>query len=82
MTTRSEYARHEHHEFLIASAQALEDKSLQSSLSLLGSSLGHRNQEAFAAFTDSPGDSRTRPARSRTRRSPSWISTLKRSKRA
>ena len=45
--------RHAHHEFLAASDKALVDENLQSSLSLLGSSLGHRNAEAFAAFAGS-----------------------------
>ena len=53
MTTNTDYAKHEHHEFLAASRAAMADASLQSSLSLLGSSLGHRNQEAFATFADS-----------------------------
>ncbi|HEY4310084.1 MAG TPA: LutB/LldF family L-lactate oxidation iron-sulfur protein [Pirellulales bacterium] len=49
-TTETDYSRQEHHEFLAASQAALTDESLQSSLSLLGSTLGHRNSEAFAAF--------------------------------
>jgi L-lactate dehydrogenase complex protein LldF len=50
MTSTADYTRHPHHEFLAASAEALVDENLQSSLSLLGSSLGHRNAAAFAAF--------------------------------
>ncbi|MES1213478.1 MAG: LUD domain-containing protein, partial [Singulisphaera sp.] len=49
-TSPADYARHEHHEFLAASQHALTDESLQSSLSLLGSSLGHRTAAAFAAY--------------------------------
>jgi L-lactate dehydrogenase complex protein LldF len=53
MTTDSDYAKHEHHEFLAASRLAMANASLQSSLSLLGTSLGQRNREAFEAFADS-----------------------------
>jgi L-lactate dehydrogenase complex protein LldF len=53
MTTNTDYARHEHHEFLEASRAAMADASLQSSLALLGSSLGHRNRAAFAAMPES-----------------------------
>lgn len=48
MTT--DYKRHEHHEFLAASAAALEDPSLQAALAQLGDTLGLRHRQAFAAF--------------------------------
>lgn len=47
------YARHEHHEFLAASAAALADADLQAALSQLGDTLGARNRAAFAALADS-----------------------------
>ena len=53
MSTSADYARETHHEFLSASQAALEDPNLQSSLSLLGSSLGHRSREAYAIFPPS-----------------------------
>jgi L-lactate dehydrogenase complex protein LldF len=53
MTTHADYAKHEHHEFLAASAEAMANPSLQSSLALLGSSLGQRNRAAFAAMPES-----------------------------
>jgi L-lactate dehydrogenase complex protein LldF len=49
----SDYAQHEHHEFLAASAAALADAELQGALSQLGDTLGARNRAAFAAFADS-----------------------------
>lgn len=51
--TTSSYARHEHHEFLAASAEALADADLQLALSQLGDTLGQRNRAAFAAMPDS-----------------------------
>lgn len=51
--TRTDYARHEHHEFLAASAQALADANLQLSLANLGETLGRRNREAFGALAES-----------------------------
>ena len=45
-----EYALHEHHEFLAASAAALADSQLQGALSQLGDTLGARNRAAYAAF--------------------------------
>jgi L-lactate dehydrogenase complex protein LldF len=49
----SDYARHEHHEFMIASAAAMADADLQSALSKLGDTLGQRNRDAFAALDES-----------------------------
>lgn len=49
----SEYAEHEHHEFLAASAEALADADLQLALGQLGDTLGARNRAAFAALPDS-----------------------------
>ncbi len=43
----TDYARQEHHEFLAASQQALEDQQLQSMLCRLGETLGERNKQAF-----------------------------------
>ena len=49
----TDYAQHEHHEFLAASAAALADADLQGALSQLGDTLGARNRAAFAALEDS-----------------------------
>jgi L-lactate dehydrogenase complex protein LldF len=49
----TEYAEHEHHEFLAASAAALADTDLQGALSQLGETLGARNRAAFAALAES-----------------------------
>src|SRR5580704_9051811 len=49
----TEYAQHEHHEFLAASAAALADADLQDALSQLGDTLGARNRAAFAALAES-----------------------------
>lgn len=48
----SEYQRHEHHEFLAASAAALADDGLQRILGQLGDTLGARNREAYSAFPE------------------------------
>jgi len=48
-----DFAKHEHHEFMAASAAALADADLQSALSQLGETLGARNRAAFAALADS-----------------------------
>lgn len=48
--TTSSYARHEHHEFQAASAEALADANLQMALAHLGDTLGQRNRAAFAAL--------------------------------
>lgn len=48
-----DYAQHEHHEFLAASAAALADAQLQGALSQLGDTLGARNRAAYAAFAES-----------------------------
>ena len=48
--TQTDYAKHEHHEFLKASEQALHDAQLQGALVQLGDTLGQRNRDAFAAF--------------------------------
>lgn len=50
--TTSSYARHEHHEFLSASAEALADANLQLALAHLGDTLGQRNRAAFAALAE------------------------------
>ncbi|HWA99607.1 MAG TPA: LUD domain-containing protein, partial [Pirellulales bacterium] len=47
------YARHEHHEFLSASRQALADANLQLALVNLGDTMGQRNRDAFAALAES-----------------------------
>jgi L-lactate dehydrogenase complex protein LldF len=52
-STPDDYAKHEHHEFLAASAAALADADLQSALSKLGETLGQRNRDAFAALDES-----------------------------
>lgn len=49
----SDYSRHEHHEFLTASDQALADANLQIALARLGETLGQRNREAFAELEGS-----------------------------
>ncbi|MAV36713.1 MAG: iron-sulfur cluster-binding protein [Planctomycetaceae bacterium] len=51
--TATDYVRHEHHEFIDASHQALENGTLQSILGRLGDTLGARNREAWEAFGDS-----------------------------
>ena len=51
--TSSDYVRHEHHEFIDASEQALENGTLQSLLGRLGDTLGARNREAWQAFNQS-----------------------------
>ena len=48
----SYYTKHEHHEFLSASQEALHDERLQSALDQLGDVLGTRNQVAFSAMPD------------------------------
>ncbi|OYV81459.1 MAG: iron-sulfur cluster binding protein, partial [Planctomycetia bacterium 21-64-5] len=48
-----DYAQHEHHEFLAASAAALADAQLQGALSQLGDTLGARNRQAFAELAES-----------------------------
>jgi L-lactate dehydrogenase complex protein LldF len=49
----NDYTRHEHHEFLTASAQALANSSLQTALSRLGDILGTGNRRGYAALADS-----------------------------
>jgi L-lactate dehydrogenase complex protein LldF len=49
----NEYQRHEHHEFLDASAVALADRGLQQVLGRLGDTLGARNRAAFSEFAGS-----------------------------
>lgn len=49
----TDYAAHEHREFLTASAAALRDASLQLALANLGETLGQRNRDAFAQLPDS-----------------------------
>ena len=55
----SDYAQHEHHEFLAASDEALANASLQLALARLGDTLGQRNRDAFQAL-DSSDDLRDR----------------------
>src|SRR5258707_4979418 len=47
------YARHEHHDFLQASGQALADPPLQAALTRLTSTLMAGNRRSFAALADS-----------------------------
>ncbi len=49
----SEYARHEHHEFLAAADVALADVDLQAALVKLGDTLGQRNRQAFEELPES-----------------------------
>jgi L-lactate dehydrogenase complex protein LldF len=49
----TDYARHEHHEFLAAAGEALANAKLQSALSKLGETLAQRNRDAFAAMAES-----------------------------
>lgn len=49
----SDYARHEHHDFMAASAEAMADVGLQGALVKLASSLGQRNKDAWAALDGS-----------------------------
>jgi L-lactate dehydrogenase complex protein LldF len=48
-----DYTRHEHHEFLQASDQALADANLRLVLARLGDTLGERNRSAYAALAGS-----------------------------
>jgi L-lactate dehydrogenase complex protein LldF len=52
MTTH-DYARHEHHDFLGAAAQALEDIGLQAALTRLTGTLMDGNRRGYAALADS-----------------------------
>src|SRR5712692_564113 len=49
----SDYARHEHHDFMGAAGQALADPPLQAALVRLTSTLMAGNRRAYAALTDS-----------------------------
>ncbi len=49
----TDYARHEHHEFLTASGEALADANLQLALMNLGDTMGQRNRDAYAALPHS-----------------------------
>lgn len=49
----TDYVRSEHHEFLAASQQAIDNPKLQSILGRLGDTLGRKNREAWSAFHDS-----------------------------
>src|SRR5438067_7772241 len=49
----TDYARHEHHDFLNAAAQALADPPLQAALVRLTSTLMAGNRRAYAALADS-----------------------------
>jgi L-lactate dehydrogenase complex protein LldF len=46
----TDFQRQPHHEFLEASAEALEDPQLRTILARLGDTFGRKNQEAWAAF--------------------------------
>src|SRR6266567_6954831 len=49
----TEYARHEHHDFLGATAQALVDEPLQAALTRLTDTLLAGNRRGYAALADS-----------------------------
>src|SRR6266849_4295946 len=49
----SDYARHEHHDFLGAAGQALADPPLQAALTRLTSTLMAGNRRGYAALADS-----------------------------
>jgi L-lactate dehydrogenase complex protein LldF len=51
--THVDYKRHEHHEFLAASASALEDAKLKGNLRRLGETLAFKNRIAFGELVDS-----------------------------
>jgi L-lactate dehydrogenase complex protein LldF len=51
----TDYARHEHHDFLGASTQALHDPPLQAALTRLTDTLMAGNRRAYAALADSAG---------------------------
>ncbi|MBX9788464.1 MAG: lactate utilization protein [Pirellulales bacterium] len=48
-----DFRAREHHEFLVASRQALESANLQLALARLGDTLGQRNRDAYAAYAGS-----------------------------
>jgi len=50
---KTDYQRQQHHEFLAASAQALENPVLQTILTKLGDTLGRQNAEVWASFAGS-----------------------------
>jgi len=50
---KTDYLRSEHHEFLDASHEALENPKLQAILRRLGESLGQKNKDAWAALPNS-----------------------------
>src|SRR5436853_7278493 len=52
-TQHSDFSRHEHHDFLAASGQALADPPLQAALARLTSTLMAGNQRGYAALADS-----------------------------
>jgi L-lactate dehydrogenase complex protein LldF len=49
----TDYTRHEHHEFLAASAEAMANPALQSALGRLAESLGQKNKDAWRLFEPS-----------------------------
>ena len=49
----TDYTRHEHHDFLAASAQALDDPTLQGALTRLATTLMAANRRGYAALADS-----------------------------
>ena len=53
LSTKTDYLRQTHHEFLDASADALANPALQQILGQLGDTLGKRNREAWTLLPDS-----------------------------
>jgi L-lactate dehydrogenase complex protein LldF len=53
LSTMNDYAKHEHHDFLAASAQALADPGLQIALTRLTETLMAGNRRGYAALADS-----------------------------
>jgi L-lactate dehydrogenase complex protein LldF len=49
----TDYARHEHHDFVQATDEALANANLQLALMNLGDTMGERNKQAFAAMPES-----------------------------
>jgi L-lactate dehydrogenase complex protein LldF len=53
MTHATDYAKHEHHDFMPASGKALRDEPLQAALARLTSTLMQGNRRGYAALADS-----------------------------
>jgi L-lactate dehydrogenase complex protein LldF len=53
MSTKTDYLRETHHEFLAASQEAMANPHLAAILGRLGDTLGQRNRDAWAAFATS-----------------------------